>query len=149
MNTRAIVPALLLALGLGCGGGSESRLEPKPEPDHVLVAHVLISFAGVPRVQATRSKAEAEKLANEVLARVRKGEDINKLMKDLSNDPGEGVYPMVNRGAQKNHPDEIPRGDMVQSFGDVSFRLEVGEVGMAAYDPVKSKFGWHIIKRLK
>jgi parvulin-like peptidyl-prolyl isomerase len=38
---------------------------------------------------------------------------------------------------------------MVAAFGDVGFQLEVGEVGMAVYDPVKSKYGWHIIKRLK
>ena len=38
---------------------------------------------------------------------------------------------------------------MVAAFGDVGFKLDVGEVGMAPYDPAKSKYGWHIIKRLK
>ena len=117
------------------------------EPDRIQVAHVLISFAGA-GTEATRSKADAEKLANDVLARAKKGEDFHKLIKELSDDPGEGVYGMANF---KVKPDrgEYERGGMVPAFGDVGFQLEVGEVGMAPYDPVKSKYGWHIIKRLK
>ncbi len=42
----------------------------------------------------------------------------------------------------------IPRGQMVTSFGDISFSLKVGEIGIANYDPVGSKFGWHIIRRV-
>jgi parvulin-like peptidyl-prolyl isomerase len=38
---------------------------------------------------------------------------------------------------------------MVQAFGDVGFPLELGGIGMAAFDPVKSKYGWHIIKRVE
>ena len=41
------------------------------------------------------------------------------------------------------------RAKMVPYFGDVSFSLEVGEIGLAVYDSGKSKYGWHIIKRLK
>jgi cyclophilin family peptidyl-prolyl cis-trans isomerase len=42
----------------------------------------------------------------------------------------------------------IPRGQMVQSFGDISFSLKVGEIGVAEYSPTGSKFGWHIIRRV-
>jgi parvulin-like peptidyl-prolyl isomerase len=38
---------------------------------------------------------------------------------------------------------------MVKAFGDVSFSLEVGGVGLAVYDPATSKYGWHVIKRLE
>ena len=38
---------------------------------------------------------------------------------------------------------------MVKSFGDVSFALKAGEIGLAVYDPKASKYGWHIIKRLE
>ncbi len=34
-------------------------------------------------------------------------------------------------------------------YFDVSFSLNVNEIGMATYDPAASKYGWHIIKRLK
>jgi len=31
----------------------------------------------------------------------------------------------------------------------VSFSLPAGGVGLAVYDPQKSKYGWHIIKRIE
>jgi parvulin-like peptidyl-prolyl isomerase len=150
----------LAALALGCGGGAESKPEPQPEAkpevrpkrsgpeaEHILLAHVLIAFQGT-GTKATRTQSAAEKLAGDVLAKARKGEDFNKLMRDFSDDQGDGVYGLANH---KVNPvgDEHERRRMVAAFGDVGFQLEVGEVGMAVYDPVKSKYGWHIIKRLK
>jgi parvulin-like peptidyl-prolyl isomerase len=117
------------------------------EPDHIQVAHVLISFAGC-GTEATRTKAEAEKLAGEVLARAKKGEDFPKLVQELSDDSGDGVYGMANVKVKPN-PGEYPRQGMVAAFGDVGFMLDVGGVGMSAFDPRTSPFGWHIIKRLK
>ncbi|HVE39696.1 MAG TPA: peptidylprolyl isomerase [Planctomycetota bacterium] len=159
MKLHAAV-AILAALALGCGGGAESKPEsqaetkaevrPKrsgPEPEHILVAHVLVAFQGT-GTKATRTQAAAEKLAADVLAKARKGDDFNKLMRDFSDDQGDGVYGLANH---KVNPvgDEHERRRMVTGFGDVGFQLEVGDVGMAVYDPVKSKYGWHIIKRLK
>jgi cyclophilin family peptidyl-prolyl cis-trans isomerase len=43
----------------------------------------------------------------------------------------------------------MPRGQMAAAFGDVGFKLKVGEVGLAEPDAEKSPFGYHIIKRLK
>ena len=161
MNLRAAV-AVLVALALGCGGGAESKPESRPpsdatpevrpkrsgpEPEHILLAHVLVAFQGT-GTKATRTQAAAEKLAADILARARKGEDFNKLMRDFSDDQGDGVYGLANHRVNPVG-DEHERRRMVAAFGDVGFQLEVGDVGMAAYDPVKSKYGWHIIKRLK
>jgi parvulin-like peptidyl-prolyl isomerase len=38
---------------------------------------------------------------------------------------------------------------MVPAFGNVGFKLEVGEIGIADYDPLTSKYGYHIIKRVR
>jgi hypothetical protein len=166
MNLRAAV-AVVILVTLGCGGGAEPKPEPKaepkpagagsglivkpkrsgPEPDHVVVAHVLVSFKGT-KTKATRSQFEAEKLAGEILAKARKGDDFNKLMRDYSDDPGEGVYGMANFKINPVAP-EVERDGMVAAFGDVGFNLEVGEIDMAPFDPKKSPFGWHIIKRIK
>ena len=118
-----------------------------PEPQHIQVAHVLISFAGA-GTEATRSKADAEKLANDVLARAKKGEDFPKLIKELSDDPGEGIYGLSNFKVRPERG-EYERQGMVPAFGDVGFKLAVNGIGMSAFDPQKSPFGWHIIKRLK
>jgi parvulin-like peptidyl-prolyl isomerase len=117
------------------------------EPQHIQVAHILISFAGA-GTEATRSKAEAEKLAGEVLARAQKGEDFKSLIKSLSDDSGEGVYGMSNAGVPPARGEYERRG-MVAAFGDVGFKLEVNGIGMSNFDPRTSPYGWHIIKRLK
>ena len=166
MRFHAAMAALILA---GCGGGAEPKPEPKaaakvepkaeprpelmpakladPEPEHILVAHVLLSFSGT-RTKATRTQAAAEKLAYDVLARARKGDDFNKLIKDFSDDEGEGVYGLANHRVNPVG-NEYERRRMVPAFGDVGFKLEVGAIGMSAFDPQKSPYGWHVIKRLK
>jgi parvulin-like peptidyl-prolyl isomerase len=38
---------------------------------------------------------------------------------------------------------------MVPAFGNVGFKLAVGEIAVADYDPKTSPFGYHLIKRVK
>lgn len=115
--------------------------------DLVEVQHILISFRGIPRgPSATRSREEAEVLAGDVYARVLAGEDFAALQKQYSDDAGDGIYGMSQN---PKVPAEWPRKGMVAAFGDVGWRLAVGEVGVAAYDAKVSPFGWHLIKRLK
>ena len=53
------------------------------------------------------------------------------------------------RAAWSTDPSESARESMVRAFGDVSFKLRVGDIRMAPYDPQTSPYGWHILKRLK
>jgi parvulin-like peptidyl-prolyl isomerase len=117
------------------------------EPERITLQHILISFAGT-QTEATRSKAEAEALAQSVLDRVTKGEDFGTVMKSLSDDPGPGVYSLANRGVREQRG-EYPRDGMVPAFGNVGFGLAVDGIGLAPYDAAASPFGWHVIKRLK
>ncbi len=120
------------------------------EPEHVEVQHILISFKGAPLVDAVRSQAEAETLAQEVLFKARQGADFGTLVKEFTDDSFPGIYLISNRGVQPDGTKkEVARHRMVKSFGDVSFKLKIGEIGMASYHPQNSKYGWHIIKRLK
>ncbi|MBC8371824.1 MAG: peptidylprolyl isomerase [Planctomycetes bacterium] len=41
----------------------------------------------------------------------------------------------------------FPRGQMVPGFGNIGFKLNVGEIGISNYSKTDSPFGWHIIKR--
>jgi foldase protein PrsA len=121
------------------------------EPEHVTVQHILIAFQGtIPDAGITRSLTDAQKLAQEILMRARQGEDFDALVRQYTNDAYPGIYSMANAGAVPDAANkEFSRTRMVKAFGDVSFGLKVGEIGMAVYDPVTSKYGWHIIKRLK
>ncbi len=129
--------------------------KPAGEPDRIQVQHLLISFQGsagpVPNV--TRTQAEAQALVSEIMAKLKAGEDFKALVKKYTDDKYPGLYRMSNFGVtpvtEPPSKKEYPRAKMVKSFGDVGFKLKVGEVGLAVYDPKDSKFGWHVIKRLE
>ena len=122
------------------------------EPARMTVQHILISFGGaIPsKPELTRTLPEAETLAKEILERAKKGEEFDALVKEYSDDTYPCIYSLHNIDVT---PDasikEYPRAGMVKAFGDVSFSLDVGEIGMTGYDVETSPYGWHIIKRLK
>jgi hypothetical protein len=161
---RLLVLLSVLLLAFGCGGEKEEGAaeetaqttetpsgETTQEPDYIVVQHILIGFEGsVPGKQITRTQGEAGTLATQLFERAEGGEDFDALVKEFTDDSHPGIYKMANTGVEANMQERLfPRDGMVPAFGDVGFPLEVGEVGMAAYDPQASPFGWHIIKRIE
>ena len=71
-----------------------------------------------------------------ILDRIRQGEKFGKLAKELSIDSGS-----AKRDGNLGY---FGRGKMVKEFETVAFKLEVGKIS----DPVKTQYGYHIIKRL-
>lgn len=129
-----------------------AAVQDKTEPERVTVQHILIAFKGsLPNDQkVTRSRADAEKLALLIFERAKAGEDFEAMVKTYTNDSFPGIYKMSNRNVPPEASRrEFSRTGMVKAFGDVSFGLEVGGVGLAVYDPATSQFGWHIITRLE
>ena len=168
MTNRSTPWFLLALLGIVSMTGCISRKVAVPdlvensvvlangEPSHITVQHILVGFDGsVQGKSVTRSQAEAEALAKELLERARDGENFDRLVKEYTDDSAPGIYHLANQGqASVIHsakPDESvnPRHMMVPAFGDVGFPLQVGDVGVAEYNPQSSPFGWHIIKRLR
>jgi len=121
----------------------------KGEPDQVIVQHILIGFKkSVRGKEIARSRKQARALAMSLMDRIEAGEDFDALVKEYTNDSYPGIMHLINEGA-KMLPNTTPRKNVVMRFGDVSFRLEVGEVEMANYHAAMSPYGWHIIKRLE
>jgi hypothetical protein len=165
MTTTLRIAAVcaVLVMIFGCKGGKEesaekasetmesTAAEPASEPDFVTVQHILVGFEGsVPGKPITRTKEEAATLAAELLERAQGGEDFGALVKEYTDDAFPGIYKMANHGVQPGAGEQVfPRGRMVPAFGDVGFPLTIGGVGMAAYDPQKSPYGWHVIKRIE
>jgi len=156
-TTLAISLSALLLLA-----AAPNSAEPKPataptpaaaatkEPDHITIQHVLIGFGtSVPRKTIARTQDEAKKLAEEILARAKKGENFDEFVKKYTDDSAPGIYKMANTGVTPTGDGEYARNRMVPAFGDAGFPLQVGEIGMASYDKAKSPYGWHIVKRLK
>lgn len=123
------------------------------EPGYITVQHCLIAFQGTVD-SAIRSQEEAEQLANELFEKAQAGEDFDQIVRDHTDDSPPGIYRMSNFGQMGDTTPRIPgnkvypRGEMVPAFGDVGFKLDVGEYGLAPFDPQSSKYGYHIIKRI-
>jgi parvulin-like peptidyl-prolyl isomerase len=157
---KNLIAVLIPLLAASCGKAPDSAPPPAPPPPSapaaaapegpasLTVKHVLIAVKGGPLETAKLEKPEAEKLAFEILARARSGEDFDGLVQQYSDDLSRQPYSMTNTGTPPG-PGEVSRSTMYRGFGDVSFRLQVGQVGIAEYDPQTSAYGYHVIKRVK
>src|SRR5436853_632069 len=93
---------------------------------------VLAKVTGV-EVRARHILVETEDEAKAVVEELKKGADFAELAKKKSKDPG------ASDGGDLGF---FTKDQMVPEFSAVAFTLEPGKVS----DPVKSQFGWHIIK---
>ena len=90
-------------------------------------------IAGEQEVRARHILVETEDEAKAVKAELDKGADFAELAKKKSKDPG------ASDGGDLGF---FTKDQMVPEFSAVAFALEPGKIS----DPVKSQFGWHIIK---
>ncbi len=86
------------------------------------------------QVRASHILVESEEEAKEILKVLEKDGDFAKLARERSTGPS------GPRGGDLGY---FVRSQMVQPFSDAAFALEPGAVSP---DPVKTEFGWHVIK---
>ncbi len=88
------------------------------------------------KIKCSHILVEKQSQALEILERIKAGEKFGKLAKELSNDSGS-----AKRDGNLGY---FSRGKMVKEFENTAFKLEVGQIS----EPVKTQYGYHIIKRL-
>jgi foldase protein PrsA len=88
------------------------------------------------KIKCSHILVEKQSQALAILDRIKNGEKFGKLAKDLSTDTGS-----AKRDGNLGY---FTKGKMVKQFEEVAFKLQIGQVS----EPVKSEFGYHIIKRL-
>ena len=100
-------------------------------PEQVKARHILIQ---VPKEASDEDKKKQKEKADEVLKKVKAGEDFTKLAAETSDDPG-----TKSKGGELGF---FSKGSMVPAFEQVAFSLKPGEVS----ELVETEFGFHVIK---
>lgn len=90
-------------------------------------------IGGEKEVRARHILVPTEAEAKDIEAELKKGADFATLAKDRSKDPG------ASEGGDLGY---FTKDQMVPEFADAAFKLAPGQVSA----PIKTQFGWHIIK---
>src|SRR5216683_194086 len=81
-----------------------------------------------------KASKEAEDKLKAVIVRLKKGEDFAKVAAEVTEDPSGKA-----NGGDLGY---FSKDQMVPEFSEVAFKLDKGQIS----EPVKTQFGWHVIK---
>ena len=99
----------------------------------IKVAHIMVKFYNETEVDSTKRKIDA------VYAKLQKGADWNTTVEEFSDD-----FNTNSKGGELNWFNRTTSNIPVE-FKDVAYSLKTD----GAYsEPIKTKFGWHIVKRI-
>jgi peptidyl-prolyl cis-trans isomerase C len=103
------------------------------EAEHKVYDEAVKQTSNEEEVHARHILVPTEEEAKAILAQLKGGADFATLAKEKSKDPG---------GADGGDLGYFTKEQMVPEFAAVAFKLDKGQLS----DPVKTQFGWHIIK---
>ena len=92
-------------------------------------------YKGEEEVRASHILVKTEQEAKDILAQLEKGADFAKLAKEKSVDP--------TKDRNAGDLGFFSKDQMVKEFAEAAFALKKGETAKA---PVKTQFGWHVIR---
>ena len=88
------------------------------------------------KIKCTHILVQKQSEAIDILDKIKKGEKFGKLARELSIDTGSAK--------RDGNLGFFGRGKMVKEFETAAFNLQVGQIS----EPIKTQYGYHIIKRL-
>lgn len=132
---QALAEALTQSLSDDSGGDEKFYNDNKDYFSEVSARHILIA-TGDSAVPTTKKLSDAEALAKaqQIKARLDKGEDFAAVAKAESDD--------TSSGTQGGDLGSVSRGKMVPPFEAAVFSLKKGQIS----DPIRTQFGYHIIQ---
>jgi peptidyl-prolyl cis-trans isomerase C len=103
------------------------------QAEHEVYDEAIKQMKNVEEVRARHILVPTEEEAKAILVQLKNGADFATLAKEKSKDPG---------AADGGDLGYFTKDQMVPEFADAAFKLDKGQIS----DPVKTQFGWHIIK---
>ena len=100
------------------------------QEQEVHARHILIRAAA----GDDKASKEAEDKIKAIIVRLKKGEDFAKVASEATEDPSGKA-----NGGDLGY---FSKEQMVPEFSDTAFKLDKGQIS----EPVKTQFGWHVIK---
>ncbi|MBU13214.1 MAG: peptidylprolyl isomerase [Nitrosopumilales archaeon] len=88
------------------------------------------------KIKCSHILVKKQSEAIEILDKIKKGEKFGKMARQFSTDSGS-----AKRDGSLGY---FGRGKMVKEFENAAFALQTGEIS----EPIKTQYGYHIIKRL-
>jgi peptidyl-prolyl cis-trans isomerase C len=101
--------------------------------EHAVYDEAIKQAKSEPEVHARHILVPTEEEAKTIVAQLKGGADFATLAKEKSKDPG---------AADGGDLGYFTKDQMVPEFADAAFKLDKGQIS----DPVKTQFGWHVIK---
>jgi peptidyl-prolyl cis-trans isomerase C len=112
----------------------EAKRAVTPEAEHAIYDQTVKLMKPEEEVHARHILVDNEGDAKKIAARIKGGEDFAKVAAETSKDPGSK--------AEGGDLGWFTKERMVPDFANAAFAMKAGQVS----DPVKSQFGWHVIK---
>jgi len=112
----------------------EAKRAVTPEAEHAIFDQTVKLMKPEEEVHARHILVDNEGDAKKIAARIKGGEDFAKVAAETSKDPGSK--------AEGGDLGWFTKERMVPDFANAAFAMKPGQVS----DPVKSQFGWHVIK---
>ena len=88
------------------------------------------------KIKCSHILVKKQSEAIEILDKIKNGEKFGKMARQFSTDSGS-----AKRDGSLGY---FGRGKMVKEFENAAFALQAGQIS----DPIKTQYGYHIIKRL-
>jgi peptidyl-prolyl cis-trans isomerase C len=135
-RNKVLMESLLLGEGKGAVSNEamqkvyQDAVKQMGEEQEVHARHILFRADGAD----PKASEAAETKVKATIDRLKKGEDFATLAKELTEDPS-GKQDGGDLGY-------FTKEQMVPEFAEVAFKLDKGAIS----DPVKTQFGWHVLK---
>ncbi len=152
----AALPAVLALCLSACGDGSSSgspsgsssgAAAPKPAEKVWTVSHILVGMKNPRLPKVERTEAQAQALAKSLTNDIANGRSFDELLDKFTDDRDKEGKPNTNNGKPGSY--DFSERDLPSLAPEFAAAIKELPVGKVTPEPVRTMFGYHVIRRDK